>query len=75
MSSLYTMALVLRRDITSVRDLRKKDVPWLRRLQEKILGGICDKYSGIEADQIRLYIHCEIFCIDYQYRSVLTLKF
>ncbi|KAI5849207.1 HIT-like domain-containing protein [Tricharina praecox] len=57
MSSLYTMALVLRRDITSVRDLKKKDVPWLRRLQKKILEGICDKYSGIEADQIRLYIH------------------
>ncbi|KAF8537557.1 HIT-like domain-containing protein [Trichophaea hybrida] len=57
MSSLYALALVRRRDITSVRDLTKKDVPWLRRIQKKITRGICDKYSGIEQDQIKLYIH------------------
>jgi m7GpppX diphosphatase len=59
MSSLYTLALVRRSDISSVRDLTKRDVPWLRRIQKNILRGICDKYPEIEEDQIKLYVHCE----------------
>lgn len=59
MSSMYTMALVLRRDITSIRDLKKKDVPWLRKIQGKILHGLCERYPEIEEDQIRLYVHCK----------------
>lgn len=57
LNSLYTMALVRRRDIASIRDLRKKDVPWLRKLQDGITNGICAKYTSFEADQIRLYVH------------------
>jgi m7GpppX diphosphatase len=59
MNSLYTMALVRRRDITSIRDLKKKDAPWLRRLQQNILRGVCSKYPDIEEDQIKLYVHCK----------------
>lgn len=58
MASMYTMALVQRRDITSLRDLKKKDVPWLKTLQKRIVEGICHTYPEIEEDQIKLYIHC-----------------
>lgn len=58
MASLYTMALVQRRDITSLRDLKKRDVPWLKRLQANIIKGVCAKYPSVEPDQLKLYIHC-----------------
>lgn len=61
MASMYTMALVRRRDITSLRDLKKKDVPWLKTMQKRIVEGICNTYPEIEADQIKLYIHCNPF--------------
>ncbi|RPB10540.1 scavenger mRNA decapping enzyme [Morchella conica CCBAS932] len=57
MASLYTMALVQRRDITSLRDLKKRDVPWLKRLQANIIKGVCAKYPSVEPDQLKLYIH------------------
>ncbi|KAI5805131.1 HIT-like domain-containing protein [Geopyxis carbonaria] len=57
MASMYTMAIINRRDVTSIRDLKKKDVPWLRRMQKKILEGLCQKFPEIEEDQIKLYIH------------------
>lgn len=60
MASMYTMALVQRRDISSLRDLKKKHVPWLKALQKQIVEGICQKYPEIEEDQIKLYIHCII---------------
>lgn len=59
MASMYTMALVQRRDITSLRDLKKKDIPWLKRLQKQIIQGICTEYPEVEEDQIKLYIHCK----------------
>jgi m7GpppX diphosphatase len=55
---MYTMALVHRRDITSIRDLKKKDVPWLKALRKRIPEAICKKYLEIEEDQIKLYVHC-----------------
>lgn len=58
MASMYTMALVQRRDITSLRDLKKKHVPWLKALQQRIVEGICHTYPEIEEDQIKLYVHC-----------------
>lgn len=59
MASLYTMALVQRRDITSLRDLKKRHVPWLKRLQANIIKGVCAKYPSVEPDQLKLYIHCK----------------
>ncbi|CAZ85248.1 unnamed protein product [Tuber melanosporum] len=57
MASMYTMAIVRRRDITSIRDLKKMHVPWLKNLRRRIPEVICEKYSGIEPDQIKLYVH------------------
>lgn len=58
MASMYTMAVVRRRDITSIRDLKKKHVPWLKHLRRRIPEAICEKYSDIEPDQIKIYAHC-----------------
>jgi len=57
MNSLYVMALVHRRGIRSIRDLTKKDAPWLRRMQGKIIQGLCEKYPELESDRLRLYVH------------------
>ncbi|KAL7267988.1 hypothetical protein RUND412_009405 [Rhizina undulata] len=57
MASLYMLALVNRRDIMSLRDLKKKHVPWLRGLQKKIVDGICLQYPEVKEDQLKLYIH------------------
>jgi len=58
MASMYITAIVRRRDITSIRDLKKKHVPWLKDLRRRIPEAICMKYSDVEPDQIKLYAHC-----------------
>lgn len=58
MSAMYTMAIVHRRDVASLRDLTKQDAAWLRRVQQKIVEGIYEKYPGeVEEDQIKCYVH------------------
>lgn len=59
MGSLHLLALVQRRDIWSLRDLTKKHVPWLRYLQTRILEAMVEKYPALEADQLKLYVHCK----------------
>ena len=55
--SLHLLAIVTRRDIWSVRDLKKKHVPWLRKTRQKILEATTGLYPGLEADQLKLYLH------------------
>jgi len=57
MAIMHTVAVVRRRDITSIRDLKKKHVPWLKHLRRRITEAICEKYSDIELDQIKIYTH------------------
>ncbi|RPA82600.1 scavenger mRNA decapping enzyme [Ascobolus immersus RN42] len=57
MGSLYCLAVVHRRDIASIRDLRKKDVGWLKEMKKKMLAGTCAAYPGMEEDKLRIYIH------------------
>ena len=52
------MSIVHRKDITSIRDLKKKDVPWLREIAKKMTLAICTTYPELEEDQIKLYVHC-----------------
>ena len=59
MGSLHLLALVQRRDIWSLRDLTKKHVPWLRYLQTRIFEAIVETYPALEADQLKLYVHCK----------------
>lgn len=57
-SSMHLLGLVLRRDIWSLRDLRKSHVEWLKHMREKILDAAVKLYTGLERDMLKLYVHC-----------------
>ncbi len=61
MGSLRLLALVERRDIWSLRDLKKSHVVWLKHMREKILKAAVKVYGGrgVEEDMLKLYVHCE----------------
>lgn len=56
-SGLHLLALVVRRDLWSVRDLKKKDVPWLRQLRNTLATTVSDLYEGVEEDMMKFYVH------------------
>lgn len=60
MGSLHLLALVQRRDIWSLRDLRKRHIPWLRYLRQRVLEATVDMYPDLEQDQLKLYVHCTL---------------
>jgi m7GpppX diphosphatase len=55
--SLHLLALVERRDIWSVRDLKKGDVAWLRHLRETLAKTATEMYSDVESDMLKFYVH------------------
>ncbi|KAF6828396.1 m7GpppX diphosphatase [Colletotrichum plurivorum] len=55
--ALHLLALVERRDIWSLRDLRRKHIPWLQHMKAKLLSATVTKYPELEADQLKLYVH------------------
>lgn len=57
MSSLHLLGLVERRDIWSVRDLKKGNVEWVRHMREKLLDATVGLYPELERDQLKLYVH------------------
>ena len=65
---LHLLALVERRDIWSVRDLKKKDVTWLRHLRSTLTEAVEGLYEGVENDMLKFYIHCmcitTLYCDD-----------
>ncbi|ETN42052.1 uncharacterized protein HMPREF1541_03991 [Cyphellophora europaea CBS 101466] len=62
-SALHLLALVQRRDIWSLRDLRKRHVPWLRRLREQVVRGAGAAAGsegvseGVQEDELKCYVH------------------
>lgn len=58
LTSLHLLALLERRDIWSLRDLKKGHVEWLKHVREKILDATAKLYTGIETDMLKLYVHC-----------------
>ena len=54
---LHLLALVERRDIWSIRDLKKKDVAWLRHLRSTLASTVSKLYEGVEDDMLKFYIH------------------
>ncbi|PSN62169.1 scavenger mRNA decapping enzyme [Corynespora cassiicola Philippines] len=56
-SSLHLLCIVERRDVWSVRDLKRRDVPWVKHMREKILEATTALYPEVEADQVKLYVH------------------
>ncbi|EOD48222.1 putative mrna decapping protein [Neofusicoccum parvum UCRNP2] len=57
MTSLHLLGLVERRDIWSVRDLKKAHITWLKHMREKLLEATVKLYPELEKDQLKLYIH------------------
>jgi m7GpppX diphosphatase len=57
LEALHLLAIVERRDIWSLRDLRKKHIPWLRHMREKLISATTATYPKIEADELKLYVH------------------
>ncbi|TDZ17281.1 m7GpppX diphosphatase [Colletotrichum orbiculare MAFF 240422] len=55
--ALHLLGLVERRDIWSLRDLRKKHIPWLQHMKAKLLSATVTKYPDVEVDQLKLYVH------------------
>ncbi|KAF2032642.1 scavenger mRNA decapping enzyme [Setomelanomma holmii] len=57
LKSLHLLGLVERRDIWSVRDLKKGNVEWLKHMREKMIEATVGLYPEIERDQLKLYVH------------------
>ncbi|CAG8560746.1 1982_t:CDS:10, partial [Ambispora leptoticha] len=54
---LYLIAIVHRRDICSIRDLNQIHLPLLRGLKRKILEFVPNRFPGVSADELRLFVH------------------
>ncbi|MCJ1301691.1 hypothetical protein MMC08_004492 [Hypocenomyce scalaris] len=61
-TSLHLLGIVERRDIWSVRDLKKKHVVWLKHMREQLLDATVKLYPGMEKDMLKLYVHCMCLC-------------
>ncbi|KAL8997454.1 MAG: hypothetical protein Q9188_006325, partial [Gyalolechia gomerana] len=57
LTSLHLLAIIERRDIWSLRDLKKSHILWLKHMREKILEATVKKYPEIDRDQVKLYMH------------------
>ncbi|KAM0325896.1 hypothetical protein ACHAQA_007199 [Verticillium albo-atrum] len=57
LDALHLLALVERRDIWSLRDLRRRHLPWLRHMRERLIEATTAQYPSIDDDQLKLYVH------------------
>lgn len=57
LESLHLLGIVERRDIWSVRDLRKDMVPWVSHMRRKMLDAAVKLYPELDRDQLKLYVH------------------
>ncbi|CAK7565075.1 MAG: hypothetical protein SEPTF4163_002983 [Sporothrix epigloea] len=59
LEALHLLAIVERRDLWSLRDLRRRHVPWLRRMRQQLVDAALGVYAaqGLEQDQLKLYVH------------------
>ncbi|KAI1394190.1 scavenger mRNA decapping enzyme [Hypoxylon trugodes] len=55
--ALHLLGIVERRDIWSLRDLKKKHVPWLRHMRVKLIDATAKTYPQIDTDQLKLFVH------------------
>ena len=60
LTGLHLLALVERRDIWSLRDLKKSHVEWLKHMREKVLEATVKLYTDIDKDMLKLYVHCAL---------------
>jgi len=66
LTGLHLLALVERRDIWSLRDLKTGHVGWLKRVREKVLSAVVKVYGEqrVERDELKCYVHCMLFFPD-----------
>ncbi|ROT42157.1 scavenger mRNA decapping enzyme [Sodiomyces alkalinus F11] len=57
LDALHLLALVERRDLWSLRDLRRRHVPWLHHMRARLVGATVARYPSLEPDQLKLYVH------------------
>ncbi|CAD6499158.1 BgTH12-04810 [Blumeria graminis f. sp. triticale] len=57
MENLHLLGLVERRDLWTLRDLKKKHVGWLKNMRKNLINETLIKYEGLEVDQLILYVH------------------
>ncbi len=57
LEALHLLGIVERRDLWSLRDLKKKHVPWLRHMTAKLLDAAATVYPSVGRDQLKLYVH------------------
>jgi len=57
LEALHLLGIVERRDIWSVRDLKKKHIPWLQHMKARFVEATERVYPLIEPDQLKLYVH------------------
>ncbi|KAI9851847.1 MAG: hypothetical protein M1838_002563 [Thelocarpon superellum] len=57
LTSLHLLGLVHRRDIWSLRDLRRSHVTWLKHMRRKLLDATVRLYPPLEHDELKLYVH------------------
>ncbi|KAI1811749.1 scavenger mRNA decapping enzyme [Poronia punctata] len=55
--ALHLLGIVERRDIWTLRDLKKKHLPWLRHMRTKLVKATVETYPQIEEDQLKLFCH------------------
>lgn len=56
---MHLLALVQRRDIWSLRDLKKKHVPWLKSVRDQLVTAATKVFEPgqVEADEVKCYVH------------------
>ncbi|KAI1623413.1 HIT-like domain-containing protein [Exophiala viscosa] len=55
---MHLLALVQRRDIWSLRDLRKKHIPWLKAVRDQVVSAATKVFPReIDADEVKCYVH------------------
>lgn len=58
--TLRLLGLVERRDIWSLRDLKKSHIVWLKHMRQKLLNAVVKVYPELDTDQLKLYVHCKL---------------
>ncbi|KAI0132587.1 HIT-like domain-containing protein [Xylariales sp. AK1849] len=55
--ALHLLGIVERRDLWSLRNLKKKHIPWLNHMKTKMIDATVKTYPQIEEDQLKLFFH------------------
>lgn len=61
LETLYLVAIVIRDDISSVRDFTEEHIPMLEFIRKTILDTVYEKY-GLTSSELKIFIHCKWIC-------------